>query len=211
MVNIEENTKQLLNSISKDIVLVGVTKYSDNKEVEESINAGLKHIGENRIDLVDNIKDLNVTKHFIGNIQSNNIREIVENFDMIQSVSTVKHITKINNESKKINKIQEILIQLKISEDENKVGVTEKELPILLEKVDELKNIKFSGFMMMASNTEDKSKIRLEFRKAKELFDNYKNKFSLKYLSMGMTKDYNIALEEGSNMIRVGSKIFKNS
>lgn len=224
--SIEENTKQLINSLPSDVVLVGVTKYSNREEIEKAINSGLTNIGENRVDSIEKIKGLNVKKHFIGNIQSNKIRLIVENFNLIHSVSSLKHLIKIDNEAKQQNKIQELLLQLKISSDENKIGIelntyevfhtsvhrrqiSSNELDNILQEVNKLKNIKLQGFMMMASNTTNQDKVKEEFKLARQLFDKYKKEYNLRYLSMGMSKDYNLAIEEGSNMVRVGSKIFK--
>lgn len=207
--SIKEKTKSLINSLPSEVVLVGVTKYSKREDIEIAIEAGLKNIGENRVDSIEKIKGLNVKKHFIGPIQSNKIKKIVENFDIIHSVTSMKHLLKINKICSEISKTINVLLQLKISNDENKMGITLQDIDIFLAESSELNNIKILGFMMMASNTQDQEKIVFEFKQAKEIFDKNKQKYGLKYLSMGMSGDYELAIKNGSNMVRVGSKIFK--
>lgn len=207
--SIKNNLQNLKNSLPKNIILIGITKYSNKKDILQAIDSGLKHIGESRIESIEKIKDISAVKHFIGPIQSNKIKKIVENFNLIQSVSSLKHLIKINKEAKNLNKIQNILLQLKISNDKNKSGIKQEELKEILKVIPNLKNINFQGFMMIASNTKDQNQIEQEFEKTNDIYNKYKHTHNLKYLSMGMSNDYKLAIKHGSNMIRIGSLIFK--
>lgn len=196
-----------IQSIPNNITLVAVTKYSDKNSVQEAIKKGITHIGESRVESIDKIKNFNVKKHFIGPIQSNKIKKIVQYFDCIQSVSTIPHLIKIENSAKQLDKNIEVLLQLKISPEESKQGIGPDKLDnffnIPLEKT------KILGFMVIASKTNDENKLKSEFKEAKIIFDKYKQKYNLTTLSMGMSNDYALAIKHGSNMIRIGSLIFK--
>jgi PLP dependent protein len=205
--NIEQIRKEIVNAS-----LVAVTKKRTVEEIKEAINSGVKTIGENRIqeaeskynELKDYFKKNKVEFHFIGHLQSNKIRKAVEMFDVIQSVDSLKLAEEINKIAEEKNKTQRIFIEVNIGEEQQKSGVLPKGVIRLVKDVIKLKNIKLEGLMCIPPYSDDAEDSRKYFKQMKDLFD----ETGLKYLSMGMSKDYRIAIEEGSNMIRIGQGIF---
>ena len=191
-----------------------VTKTRTPKEIKEAISAGALSIGENRVQEAEkkfsNIINLkNIEKRLIGNLQSNKVNKAVSLFDVIDTVDTEKIAKKISNAAKKINKIQRVLVQINSSGEKAKSGfmLGEKDK---IQKCAENKNIKIEGLMTMGPNTKNKKEIERAFKKTKELFDflNKSDNLEMKTLSMGMSGDYKVAIEQGSTDIRVGSAIF---
>lgn len=205
----------------REVTLVGVTKFAEVPAINEAIRAGLLHIAENRVQLaaskfpVIDFAGRSVTKHLIGHLQSNKARDAVALFDLIQSVDSLKLAEEINKRAQAIGKVQDILIQIDIAREEQKFGLPEEELDAVMAQVRILPHVRVMGFMTMAPLTEDKERIRQVFRRGKEIFDQWKGCASsgglteMRHLSMGMSSDYEIALEEGANMVRIGSAIFK--
>lgn len=214
MYQIKQNLKSIKDFLKKypNVTLVAITKNRSPEEINEAIKCGIKIIGENRIQEAENkfpvIKP--VLKHFVGHLQTNKAKEAVKLFDCIQSVDSFKLAEKISKESKKINKIMPIFVQINIGEDSDKFGITPEETNKLLTQIKKLPNIKLEGLMNIGKLTSNPEEIRKNFEKMKKLFENLKNSHKeLKYLSMGMSNDYKIAAEEESNMVRIGSAIFK--
>ena len=201
-----------------DVTLIGVTKYSNVSQVQEVLDAGLKDIAENRVqDAEAKFPQLKgtFTKHLIGHLQTNKVKLALPLFDLIHAVDSIKCADEIQKQAEKINKTARILIQVNTSAEEQKSGITPQEVNSLAKHVAGLKNVKVEGLMTMGPLTEDREAIRVCFKKLKQVFEELKKQFSdhervsMKYLSMGMSGDYDIALEEGANMIRIGRAIFQ--
>ena len=216
MKTITQKLKKLQASLpkNKNIKLVVVTKTRTPKEIKEAISAGALSIGENRVQEAEkkfpNIVNLkNVEKRLIGKLQSNKANKAVSLFDVIDTVEAEKIAKKISNAAKKINKIQRVLVQINSSGEKAKSGflLGEKDK---IQRCAENKNIKIEGLMTMGPNTKNKKEIEKAFKRTKEFFDllNKNDNLEMKTLSMGMSGDYRIAIEQGSTAIRVGSAIF---
>lgn len=206
-----------------EVILVGATKYSEASQIQEALQAGLKHIGENRVqDAQRKFPELErlgvkAVRHMIGHLQTNKVKDAVRFFDLIQSVDSVKLALEIEKQSGKLNQTIDILVEVNTSGEEQKFGVRPQEITPLIEEISRCPHIRLLGLMTMAPFIEDQAVIRRCFRSLRELFDAVSKQFAassniqMKYLSMGMTSDYEIALEEGSNMVRIGRAIFKES
>ena len=211
--NYQEISKQLK---VKNITLVAVSKTKPVADILELYNLDHKDFGENYVqELVDKQRQLpqDIRWHFIGHLQSNKVKYIALFVHLIHGIDSFKLLKEVNRQAKKINRIIDVLLQVHIAEEETKFGLDEKELHELLNtNSDELNNVSIKGLMGMASFTEDKEKIRKEFKYLKSLFDKYAQSSDadcrLQILSMGMSADYAIAIEEGSTMVRIGSLIF---
>jgi len=203
------------------VIVVGVTKYSDPSAISEAVAAGLVHIAENRVQsarekfpLIDRKP---VVRHLIGHLQTNKAREAVELFDLIQSVDSLKLAAEIEKRAGLIGKVQDILVQADIAREEQKFGLPEEELDGVLAYLEGCPHIRTRGLMAMAPLTEDKELIRRVFRRLREHFDRIRKgrpdqkRVVMEHLSMGMSHDYEIAIEEGATMVRIGSAIFKGS
>ena len=204
-----------------EITIIGVTKYADPPQVAEAISAGIAIIGENRVQeaewkfpVLDTLVS-GVRKHLIGHLQTNKVKQALKYFDLIQSVDSLKLALEIEKQCDKLNRGMDILVQVSTSGEEQKFGVEHLQATLLVEEIANLPHIFIKGLMTMAPLTEDKQVVRKTFADLRILRDQIKEKFpnsekvQMKYLSMGMSSDYEIALEEGSNMVRIGSAIFK--
>lgn len=197
--------------------IVAVTKYSTPEQMVEAYEAGLRNFGESKIQTITDkwgvlpeelIK--NVIWHFIGHIQTNKLKKIVGKFQLLHSVDTVKLATKINEEAENLNSTQNILLQVNISKEESKAGFYKEDLPGIFPELLTLKNININGLMTMAPFTPDTNVTRECFRGLRNLKDELETSFKHKLpeLSMGMSNDYKIAIEEGSTLIRIGHMLF---
>ncbi len=195
----------------QDITFVAVTKYAPYNLINEVITLGVDIIGENRVqeflDKADKLKP--VKKHFIGTLQTNKVKIVVSHFDVIQSVDSLKLANEINKESYKINKIMPIFLEVNIGKEETKHGILPEDLMGIYNKIIKLQNIKILGLMCIAPFFEDKNieNVRPYFRQMKNL----QKIVGVKELSMGMSNDFEIAIEEGSTMVRIGRAIFSNT
>ena len=221
---VREHISSICRNLNKDpgeITLVGVTKYADADQIKEAVEVGLTDIGENRVQdaqkkfpILDDAAP--VTKHFIGHLQTNKVKQALEIFDIIQSVDSLRLAQEIDKRVEVAVKTAEILFQVNTSGEDQKFGISKSKAIEIIKQLQDLKNIRVLGLMTIAPLTEDKDMIRACFRDLRLLFEEINTKFSnadnitMKYLSMGMTNDYEIALEEGANMVRIGSAIFKN-
>ena len=205
---IKDNIDKIRKEIPDDITLVAVSKTKSNDEISEAYDLGIKDFGENYIQELTKKMDAlpkDIKWHMIGHLQTNKVKELIKrNIYLIESVDSIKLAKEINKEAIKNNKIINILIEVNISNDVNKTGISLQELETLVNQVTILDNIRLKGLMAVAKNTDDVNIIRQEFRQMKTLQDKYK----LEFLSMGMSHDYKIAIEEGANIIRIGTKIF---
>ena len=222
--DIEQNLKNVEQRIAaaakksgrsrEDIILVAVTKTHPADMMNEAIKAGVTDIGENKPQEVrDKYTDvLPVRWHLIGHLQTNKVKYIIDKCCMIHSVDSIKLMDEIEKQAKQHDVSMDILIQVNISGEETKSGVTSEELDELLMHAGELERVKVRGLMTIAPKCEHQEEAAVHFRNMKMLFDEtakkvYKN-VSMEYLSMGMSGDFEAAIECGSNMVRVGSAIF---
>lgn len=218
--SIVENIQYIENQVlSKGVTLIAVSKTKPVEMLMEAYNAGFKRFGENYVqELVEKYGTMpkDIEWHFIGHLQSNKVKYIAPFVSLIHSVDSFKLLQEINKQAAKINRVIDCLLQIYIAEEDTKSGMTEEECLEILrpETLKNLPNIKIVGLMGMTTLTDDETQIRKEFRKLKDFSEKLKTQNSASYgepfktLSMGMSGDYEIAIEEGSNMIRVGSKIF---
>lgn len=197
---IKENLEKIKSEIG-DVKIVGVTKYSDVPQIIEAINAGLDIVGENRVNVAEKFDELpKVEKHMIGHLQSNKVKLAVKYFDCIQSVDSIKLAREV---SKRTKKTMPIMLQVNVAGEKQKFGVGVDEVEELLDLVKKYENLKVVGLMTIAPNIQPEL-TRPVFKTLKQINNNLK----LPILSMGMSNDYKIAIEEGSNMVRIGSAIF---
>ena len=212
--NITENLNFIKKKINKKVNLIAVSKTKSKEKILDAFNAGQRIFGENKVqELKEKSKILpkEIEWHMIGHLQTNKVKYIAPFISLIHTVDSEKILIEIDKRAKQNNRVINCLLQFNISNEENKYGIDLKEGEKLLEKSLNYKNIQIVGVMGMASLTQNKKQIRKEFKNLKYLFDNFQNKNSnIKILSMGMSGDYKIAIEEGSNMIRIGSAIFGN-
>uniref|UniRef100_UPI0023F55542 YggS family pyridoxal phosphate-dependent enzyme n=1 Tax=Anaerococcus hydrogenalis TaxID=33029 RepID=UPI0023F55542 len=212
--SIKDNIDDLKKDMKDyDAMLLAVTKTHGVDKIMEVYNYGLRDFGENKVqELLDKKDELpdDINWHLIGHLQTNKVNKIVGEVCLIHSVDSLKILKKINNRAKKLSIVQDCLLQINISKEESKSGFYEEDIEDIINQAKELENVKIRGLMTMAPNTEDVSVIRSCFKGLKKIFDNLSNlsynNIEMEYLSMGMTHDYKIALEEGANIIRVGSK-----
>tara|TARA_B100001057_G_scaffold257302_1_gene257547 strand:+ start:1409 stop:2041 length:633 start_codon:yes stop_codon:yes gene_type:complete len=198
---------------NKNFTCVAVSKTKPKEDIEKIYNLGHRDFGENKVQELEykyNNLPQDINWHMIGHLQSNKVRKVIPIVSLIHSVDSLKLLKVINKESKKFDKVTNCLIQVNISNESSKYGFKESELDFLnQESMSEYQNIKFKGLMGMASFTNDESVIKNEFNNLKNIFNNIRKEIDdFNILSMGMSNDYKIALGSGSNMIRVGSKIF---
>ena len=212
--------RDIINSKDKSITLVAVSKTKPIEKIQKIYNEGQIDFGENRVDeLIKKYSLLpkNINWHMIGHLQRNKVKLILPFINLIHSVDSIRLLNKIEKESKKINVKTNILLQIHIAEEKNKYGFTFNEIKELFNNdfLKSLKNINIKGLMGMATFTKNMDQIRKEFSNLNRFFNQTKsgfnksnNNINLDTLSMGMSGDYKIAIEEGSNMIRIGSLIF---
>jgi pyridoxal phosphate enzyme (YggS family) len=210
--NILINTKDLIESIPSDVTLVAVSKTKSVEEITQSYEAGQRIFGENKIqEMAQKWESLpkDIAWHMIGHVQTNKVKYMAHFVDLIHGVDSSKLLKEIQKQALKHNRIIRCLIQIRIAEEESKYGLPQGQLTELLEDTKTLTNVEIVGLMGMASFTENINQITEEFKSLQHLFDKTKQTFkNLEILSMGMSGDYHIAIQCGSNMIRVGSKIF---
>jgi PLP dependent protein len=220
--NLERINKQIFDTaISCDrrqetILLIAVSKRKTSQAVMEAIKAGAAHFGENYIqEAVEKIDAIGKDKacwHFIGHLQSNKAKTAVNYFDYIHTVDTLKLAKEINKQAKKIDKIQKILVQVNISEEDTKSGTRAEDTIQLIDRINTFENVSLQGLMGMPPFFPDPEEARIYFKqlaRVKEKIIQQKfDRISMEHLSMGMSNDFKIAIEEGSTMIRVGTSIF---
>ena len=197
---------------NEEIILVAVTKNHGVDLMREAIDAGAKNIGENRVqEAAEKFQILNrkVTRHLIGHLQTNKVKLAVKLFDLVESVDSVHLATALDKAAMQIEKIQDVLIQVNIAREIQKSGALLEDLDSLISSVDSLKNLRLRGLMMIAPNFQDVEECRPLFKQMRKLFDELKtSRENFDFLSMGMTHDYKIAVEEGANVVRIGTAIF---
>lgn len=211
---IKDNIQALLEEIPKDVQLVAVSKTKPNQDILEALTANQLHFGENKVqELEQKFKDLSkeIKWHMIGHLQTNKVKYIVDFVHLIHGVDKPKLLKEINKRAENIKKKVDVLLQIHIAKEETKFGFSEEEIhKFLTEDLNKIYPwINLKGLMGMATYTENQNQVAKEFNLLRKIFDQYNNKIEgFDTLSMGMTNDYKIAINEGSNMIRVGSGIF---
>jgi len=215
---IRENLEKIKQSIPKDVTLVAVSKTKPNSDIMEAYEAGHRIFGENRVqELTQKYEELpkDIEWHMIGHLQSNKVKYIAPFVSLIHGVHKFKLLKEINKQAKKENRVLDVLIQFHIAQEDSKFGFDFEEAKEMLESEQfvSLENINIRGVMGMATFTDNREQIEDEFRTLNNYFNVFKSNFfkfndAFNIVSMGMSGDYEIAIEEGSNMIRVGSKIF---
>ncbi|MGZ3852869.1 MAG: YggS family pyridoxal phosphate-dependent enzyme [Flavisolibacter sp.] len=214
----KENYSKISEELkNNNITLVAVSKTKPVSDILDLYNLGHKDFGENYVqELQEKQEQLpkDIRWHFIGHLQSNKIKQIASFVHLIHGIDSFKLLREVNKQAQKVERTIEVLLQVHIAQEETKFGLDEKELDEIFNSSElwELKHVNILGLMGMASFTADKEKVRREFRYLKSLFDKYAQlqitNYKLKTLSMGMSGDYSIAIEEGSTMVRIGSLIF---
>lgn len=223
--SIQDNVNDVLTSIKdickkqgkdyKDVTLVAVSKTVEVPRIKEVVEAGIENLGENKVQEIlekyDDLKDVS-NIHMIGHLQRNKVKYIIDKTVLIHSVDSINLLKEINKRAAQAELIVNVLIQVNVAEEDSKYGIQIEEVNDFLESSAKFKNVFIKGLMTIAPFTDNTEEIRQVFRALKKKFDeisglSYSN-VEMKYLSMGMTSDYDIALEEGANMLRIGTKIF---
>jgi len=211
---IGKNLQNIKSKLPENVTLVAVTKTKPIIDLQEAYDAGQRVFGENKIqEMAEKFDALpkDIQWHMIGHLQSNKVKYMAHFVDLIHGVDKLKTLKEINKQAKKHDRVINCLLQVKIAKEETKFGFSFEEIRATLssEELKELENIKIVGFMGMATFTDDKKQLEEEFSSLKNLFDQLKTQHSsIETLSMGMSGDYQLAIENGSTMIRVGSSIF---
>ncbi|GLI55641.1 YggS family pyridoxal phosphate enzyme [Propionigenium maris DSM 9537] len=222
---IRQNIEEIREDIAKysshpeKVKLVAVTKYVGTEEMEGAFEAGNPIFGENRVQIIREKKEHfdttaigeDIQWHFIGNLQKNKVKYIIDYIDLVHSVNKLSLAKELDKRAAQIGRTIEVLLEVNVSGEESKEGYTVESLYKEIEELVKLKNIRYRGLMTMAPYSEDEEMIRGVFRGLRELKEELNTRYfegQMTELSMGMTNDYRIALEEGSTIIRIGSKIF---
>jgi len=199
----------------EEVTLIGVTKTIEEPIINASLNFGITDIGENKVQEVTRKYDQinkGVKWHLIGHLQTNKVKYIIEKVDLIHSVDSVKLAKEINKRAAQHEKVMDVLIQVNIVDEESKFGVLKENVQPLIEEIAMMENVKVVGLMNIAPFYGDSELARKDFKVMKALFDTIKasaiENVEMKYLSMGMTGDYEVAVEEGANLLRVGTGIY---
>ena len=214
-INIEKY-KEIIDELSvKKVKLIAVSKTKPNQDIQDLYDFGQRDFGENYVqELVDKqaVLPKDITWHFIGHLQSNKVKYIASFVHLIHGVDSLKLLKEINKQAAKCGRVIDCLLQVHIAQEETKFGMDETEVEEVKNNISELSNVRICGLMGMASFSDDLDKVRKEFRYLKTLFDSSgewaKMNGQWTILSMGMSGDYKMAIEEGSTMVRIGSLLF---
>ena len=211
--SIQENLKTIETTIPAHVTLVAVSKTKPVEDLQEAYAAGMRDFGENKIqEMCDKYEVLpkDIRWHMIGHVQTNKVKYMAPFVHLIHGVDSLKLLKEIHKQAEKNNRVIDVLLQQFIADEETKFGLDKEEIQhIMQEEIQHLPNVRVVGLMGMATFTDDEKQIRNEFKTLKSNFDSLKNNFyNLTVLSMGMSGDYQVAIEEGSTMVRIGSSIF---
>ncbi|SFN42589.1 hypothetical protein SAMN05421738_11232 [Algoriella xinjiangensis] len=213
--SIQENLKVIQSRIPEHVTLVAVSKTKPAEDLQEAYDAGIRDFGENKIqEMCDKYEVLpkDIRWHMIGHVQTNKVKYMAPFVYLIHGVDSLKLLKEINKQAEKNNRVIDVLLQQFIADEETKFGLDEEEIrQIMTEEIQSLPNIRVVGLMGMATFTDNENQVRNEFKTLKSNFDLLKKNHSdVSILSMGMSGDYEMAIEEGSTMVRIGSSIFGN-
>ena len=210
-----KNAALKVNRNPEEIKLVAVTKTATIEQIKKAISAGIKIIGENKVQEAKEkyqILSADIEWHLVGHLQTNKVKYAIEIFDLIHSVDSIKLAKEIDKRSLQFGMITNVLVEVNVSGEETKYGIKPEEVEPFLKEISEFSRIKVRGLMTIAPMAEDTEEVRPYFRKLRELFKEIKIKsiknIKMDYLSMGMTEDFEVAIEEGANMVRIGRGIF---
>lgn len=208
--SIVENLKAIKAKIPCGVELVAVSKTKPEEDIIAAYNAGQRHFGENKVqELAAKYEHLpkDIHWHFIGHLQTNKVKYIAPFVSLIHAVDSVKLLRMIQKEALKNNREISVLLQVKVAEEETKFGLSFNDAECIFAERSCYPNVKIAGVMAMATNTQDETQVRREFAQVKSFFDKIRTE-EQEVLSVGMSNDWMIAVEEGSNMVRIGSSIF---
>jgi len=212
---IKQNVTKLLGELPAGVALEAAAKTRTAEEIGQAIEAGVKIIGENYLQEAERAYEVIGNRaewHFIGHLQSNKVKKAVKLFDMIETVDSVAIASEIDKRCAQINKVMPVLIEINSGREEQKSGVFPEKAEQLIRQISSLPNLKITGLMTMGPFSGNPEDARPYFVATRKIFEELKKKpipnVEMKYLSMGMTNSYKVAIEEGANIVRIGSKIF---
>ena len=215
---IEENYRQVAATVKPGVRLVAVSKYKTVEEIKRVYDLGQRVFGENKAQEMrakHEVLPSDIEWHFIGHLQRNKIKYIIGYVSLIHSIDSLELLQEVNKAAAKENRVVPCLLQFHIAQEETKFGLNLAEAEVLLDSPDfaEMRNVRIDGVMGMATFTPDKEQVRREFASLRDIFQTLRTTFFLgkdhfKEISMGMSDDYPIAMEEGSTLVRIGSSIF---
>jgi len=218
MYDVKGNLKQVLGRLPEGVRLVAISKYHPNEYIEAAYEEGQRIFGESHEQELRGKHEMlpkDISWHFIGHLQTNKVKYIAPYVTMIEAVDSLKLLREIDKQASKCERVIDVLLELHIAEEETKYGLTPDALRSLLSDGEWrcMEHVRICGLMMMASNVDDEEQIRQEFRQAHDLFDEVKARYFADAdffceRSWGMSHDYQIAVEEGSTMVRIGTSIF---
>lgn len=212
---IEENVKAILKELPPGVELVAAAKARAPEEILRAVEAGVHSVGENYVQealAAFKVVGRRVKWHFIGHLQTNKVKKAIEVFDMIETVDSIKLAQEIDKRCAQKNKIMSVLIEINSGREPQKYGVLPEEAEELIKEISKLKNMKIQGLMTMGPFSGNPEIARPYFVETRKLFERFRElnlpDVEMRYLSMGMTNSYMVAIEEGANLIRIGTKIF---
>lgn len=212
---IKQNINRLLSELPQGVELVAAVKTRKPEDILEAIEAGVKIVGENYVQEAERAYEAvggRARWHFIGHLQKNKVKKAVKLFDMIETVDSIELAEEIDRRCAQIDKVMPVLIEINSGREKQKTGVLPEKAAQLIREVSSLPNLRITGLMTMGPRSGDPEDSRPYFRETKKVFEKIKKlnlpHVEMRYLSMGMTNSYKIAIEEGANMVRIGSKIF---
>jgi pyridoxal phosphate enzyme (YggS family) len=212
---IRDTVKKILGELPEGVALVGAAKTRTVEEVLEAVDGGLRIVGENYVQEAEKVFQAvggRVKYHMIGHLQTNKAKKAVQVFDVIETVDSAKLSREIDRQCEKLGKVMEVLIEVNSGEEPQKAGAMPADVLSLAEEISKLQNVRLMGLMTMGPISEDPEVSRPFFRRTRSLFDALKAtnlpNVQMRYLSMGMSDSYRIAIEEGANMVRIGTAIF---
>ncbi len=212
MTNISENVQRLLKELPAGVHLVAAVKTRTPDEIMQAVQAGIRILGENYVQEAEQAHNIVAQWHFIGHLQKNKVRKAVEIFDMIETVDSLELAREIDKRCRQISKTMPVLIEVNSGREAQKSGALPENVAALAQSLADFCNIRLMGLMTMGPAVGDPEASRPYFATTRQVFDELKNldipNVTMKYLSMGMTNSYRIALEEGANMVRLGTLIF---
>ena len=211
--SVSENIKEFKNNLPEDVILVAVSKTKPVSEIMEAYNTGHRIFGENKVQEMEakwEEMPKDIEWHMIGHVQRNKVKYMAPFVSLIHSVDSKRLLKEINKQAKKVDRVIDCLLQIKIAEEDSKFGLDKDEALELLasEAFQKYENVRVIGLMGMATFTDDENQVSEEFKKLKQIYDSVKDDYNFTHLSMGMSGDYSIAIKHGSNIVRVGSAIF---
>ncbi|MCM8899684.1 YggS family pyridoxal phosphate-dependent enzyme [Caldicoprobacter algeriensis] len=223
--DVQYNVKRVLDRVAEaahranrapeDITVVAVTKTVEVGRIMEAIDAGIRHIGENRVqEFVKKHEFIpaEVKRHLIGTLQTNKVKYIIDKVDLIHSLDRISLAKELDRRAATVNRVIPVLIQVNVSKESTKSGIFEEELESFIERLEPFEHIRVKGLMTIAPLSSNPESARPYFARLKELFEKIKERrypyIDMEYLSMGMTNDFEVAIEEGANIVRIGRAIF---